>query len=552
MSEETKDKTEETQNATEEKKEETKEEKRRVKVPSLYSNYISFIGTAIAIAALTSIVFLFMIEMTGETHNPYLELFTYILFPGILVFGIFIILVGILFERRRRRKMSPEQIAAYPVLDLNDPHRRRLFIVFLCLSLIFLFVSAFGSYRAFEYSESVAFCGTQCHTVMKPEFIAHQAAPHSQIRCVECHVGTGPEGYARAKWGGMRQLYRVATDTYDKPIKTPVHNIPAAAETCARCHWSEKFHGDELRVFNHYSYDQDNSLVQTRMFIKVGGGNPNLGQANGIHWHMNISNEITYVSTDDRRQNIPWVRMKDASGNVTEYFDKNEPISEQQIAQMEKRRMDCIDCHNRPTHIYLSPDRAVDQSLDALKLDVSLPFIKAKAVEALSQPYENNEQALNSISSSLDEFYRTSHGDVYSSRKNSVNAAITEVQRIYQTYFFPEMKTDWQTHPNNIGHFNAQGCFRCHDGQHVSREGKPIRNECNICHTTLDQTFGGKTIMAQNGQFQHPVNLGDKGNWQCASCHKGDRSFKHPLNLGDISRFECAECHKGNSLRVNF
>src|SRR6185436_8283478 len=149
-----------------------------------------------------------------------LELFTYILFPSILVFGLFIILAGILFERRRRRKLSPEEIAAYPVLDLNDPRRRRILVVFLCLSMIFLFVSAFGSYRAFEYSESVAFCGTQCHVPMKPEFTAYGVAPHSQIRCVECHVGSGTEGYARAKWGGMRQLYRVITDTYDKPIMT--------------------------------------------------------------------------------------------------------------------------------------------------------------------------------------------------------------------------------------------------------------------------------------------------------------------------------------------
>lgn len=544
MSEETKNTVEETQNATKEKTDEKPETKTAGKVPSLYHNYISFAGTAIAVAALTCIVLLFLLEMTGEAHNPYLELFTYILFPSILVFGLFIILAGILFERRRRRKLSPEEIAAFPVLDLNDPRRRRILVAFLCLSMIFLFVSAFGSYRAFEYSESVAFCGTQCHIPMKPEFTAYGVAPHSQIRCVACHVGSGTEGYARAKWGGMRQLYRVITDSYDKPIMTPVHNMPAVAETCAKCHWTEKFHGEELKVFNHYGFDEKNSLNQTRMLVKVGGGNPQIGQANGIHWHMNLANEITFVSSDERRQEIPWVRMKDASGKVVEYFDKNSSTSEQQISQMEKRKMDCIDCHNRPTHIYLSPNKAVDNALDAQKLDVTLPFIKAKAVEVLSKPYNTTEEAVNSISTSLDEFYRVGHADVYASRRDAVNAAIAEVQRIYQIYFFPEMKTDWSTHPNNIGHFNAQGCFRCHDGQHFSKEGQVIRNECNVCHTTIDQTFAGKTILAQNGQFQHPVNLGDKNTFQCAVCHKADRSFKHPLNLGDISRFQCAECHK--------
>ena len=173
-----------------------------------------------------------------------------------------------------------------------------------------------------------------------------------------------------------------------------------------------------------------------------------------------------------------------------------------------------------------------------------------KAVEVLSKPYATNEEAVSTIGSDMNAYYQSSHADVYSSRGEAVRSAIAEVQRIYQSYFFPEMKTNWSTHANNIGHFNAQGCFRCHDGQHFSKEGKVIRNECSICHTTLDQTFGGKTIAAQNGAFQHPVNLGDKNTWQCAACHKGDQSFKHPLNLGDISQFECAECHKGQSLRM--
>jgi hypothetical protein len=544
MSEETQDTAEETQNATKDKTDETSETTTAGKIPSLYHNYVSFAGTAIAVAAITCIVLLFLLEITGEAHNPYLELFTYILFPSILVFGLFIILVGILFERRRRRKLSPEEIAAFPVLDLNDPRRRRILVAFLCLSMIFLFVSAFGSYRAFEYSESVSFCGTQCHVPMKPEFIAHGVAPHSQIRCVECHVGGGSEGYVRAKMGGMRQLYRVITDTYDKPITTPVHNMPAVAETCAKCHWTEKFHGDVLKVFNHFGYDEKNSLSQARMLIKVGGGSPETGPVSGIHWHMNLANEITYIATDEKRQSIPWVRIKDRSGKVTEYTTKDAQLSPQQIEQTPKRRMDCIDCHNRPTHIYLPPDKAVDNSFVANKLDATLPYLKLKAVEVLSKPYNTTDEAVQTISADLSEYYRTNYADIYSSKKDSIDGAITEIQRIYQTNFFPEMKTDWRTHADNIGHYKVQGCFRCHDGQHFSGEGKVIRNECSVCHTTIDQTFEGKTILPREGIFQHPVNLGDKGNWQCAVCHKADRAFKHPLNLGDISRFQCAECHK--------
>jgi hypothetical protein len=259
---------------------------------------------------------------------------------------------------------------------------------------------------------------------------------------------------------------------------------------------------------------------------------------------MNIANEITYIASDEKRQDIPWVRLKDASGAVTEYQLKDSGLSPQQIEQSSKRRMDCIDCHNRPTHIYLSPNQAIDQAFAASRLDPSLPFLKAKAVETLAKPYTTNDEAVGMIASDIQTYYRTQHGDIYSEKTQSINAAVAEIQRIYQTYFFPEMKTDWKAHLNNIGHYNAQGCFRCHDGQHFSREGKVIRNDCNICHTTIDQTYRGVTTAADNGQFRHPVDLGDKNTFQCAQCHRGDSTFTHPLNLGDISKFQCAECHK--------
>jgi len=541
---------EETQDAPKETPDISGEEQTSPKQAGLYHNYLSFAGTAIAAASLLCIAFLFLLELTSGHDQPYLGIFTYVLFPAIMIFGLFIVAVGMLLERRKRRRSAPSVIAAYPVLDFNHPRQRRTFLVFLCATFLFLFASVFGSYRVYEYSESVTFCGQACH-VMNPEFTAYNASPHAQVACVECHVGSGPEWYVRSKFNGVRQLYAVTAGTYHKPIETPVHNMRKADETCAKCHWPEKFHGDKIKVFDHYGYDENNSLNQTRMLIKVGGGNPNTGQVGGIHWHMNLANEVTYIAADEKRQNIPWVRLKDMNGKVVEYTARDAQLSPPQIEQAAKKRMDCIDCHNRPAHIYLPPDKAVDNSFMANKLDASLPYLKLKAVEVLSGPYNTTEEALSSISNGLDEYYRTNHADIYSTKKDSINGAITEVQRIYQTYFFPEMKTDWRAHPDNIGHYKVQGCFRCHDGQHFSQDGQVIRNECNICHTTIDQTFAGKTLLAQNGQFQHPLNLGDKGNQQCAVCHKADRPFKHPLNLGDISRFQCAECHKGLNFKIN-
>lgn len=520
--------------------------------PSLLRNYVSFIGIAIAAASLTSIGLLVLIELSSGDDNPYTVLVTYILLPSILVFGIMLILGGMFLERRRRRKDPNANLPTYPILDLNDPSRRRSLITVLCLGFVFLFLSAFGSYRAFEYTESVEFCGQQCHAVMKPEFVAYNASPHARVRCVECHVGGGPEWYVRSKINGMHQLYAVTFNTFNRPIQTPVHNMRPADQTCAKCHWPEKFHGDQLKVFNHFGFDEANSLNQTRMLIKVGGGSPETGEVGGIHWHMNVANEITYIATDEKRQDIPWVRLKDRSGNVIEYTARGTAFTTQQIEQSDKRRMDCIDCHNRPTHIYLSPNEAVDRSLTAGKLDISLPFIKARAVDVLSAEYATNDEALAAIEKGLTEFYRTTYPNLVATKADAITGAVAEVKQIYQTYFFPEMKTDWRAHINNIGHYNAQGCFRCHDGQHFSSNGRVIRNDCAICHTTIEQSFAGKTFQPPNQTFQHPVNLGDKNTWQCAACHKGDRAFKHPLNLGDISQFQCAECHTGGYEKVKY
>ena len=518
------------------------------KAPSLFRNYLSFAGAAIAAAGFVSIVLMLLLEFLGGEragHNPYTAIFTYILFPSVMGLGLTVALLGMLWERRRRRRMKPDEIGRYPVIDLNDPRRRRTFVTFLLLAFIFLFMSAFGSYRAFEHTESVQFCGQTCHTVMKPELNAFRAAPHANIRCVDCHVGPGPEGYARAKFSGVRQLYYVTMGTYSRPVRSPVHNMPATEGTCTHCHRPEQFHGDELKEFRHFGYDEANTPRAVRMLVHVGGGSPEAGPVSGIHWHMNLANEINFVSSDEQRQDVAWVQWKGKDGSVVEYTARDSKLTPEKIAQAPKRRMDCIDCHNRPTHEFKPPDRSVDDALAAGKLDASLPFVMREAVALLSKSYATNDEGLRSIADGLEGFYRTSYPEVYAGRGDSIRAAVAEVQRIFQTYTFPEMKTDWQTHPNNIGHFYAQGCFRCHDGDHVSQTGRVISKDCRICHTTLDQTEGGITTPAPEGAFRHPVALGTQGEFQCAACHKGNRGFQHPVNLGDISQFQCTDCHAG-------
>ena len=520
------------------------------KVPSLLRNYVSLAGLALVVASLACIVLLFLIELTSHSDNPYLGILTYIIFPGFMALGLAVVLVGVFFERRRRRKLSPEEIAAFPVIDLNNPRRRRRFFAFAGVVVAFLFLSAFGSYRAYEHTESVAFCGQTCHVPMKPEFVSFQVAPHSRLHCVDCHVGGGAQWYVRSKLAGARQLYALAFDTFERPIRTPVHNMRPARDTCAQCHWPEKFHGTQLKVFNRYSYDEQNTFRQTRLLIHVGGGSERTGIASGIHWHMNVNNEVTFIASDEQRQTIPWVRLKDGNGNVTEFAAAGFPMSRDEIERAPKRTMDCIDCHNRPTHIYVPPDEAVDDAFVAGRLDQSIPYMKRQAVELLSKPYKTEPEALAAIAAGLDEFYRANYGDVYASKRDSLRRATDELQRIYRTYTFPEMKTNWSTHPNNISHFYFQGCFRCHDGKHQAADGRLIRSDCNVCHTVLDQTEGQTLTPAQNGAFRHPVDLGDRAKFNCNVCHMGDKPFMHPVNLGDISQFECSQCHSGQGVRV--
>ncbi len=512
----------------------------------LLRNYISLSGAAIVVASCISILFFFVAESFGSRDNPYLGMFTYIIFPVFLVAGLVVMGIGALRERRRRIHEGESEIAPYPTFDLNDPAKRRRFFVFAAVSLIFIFVSLMGSYRAYEYMDSVEFCGQACHTPMNPEFTAYKVSPHARVRCTECHVGSGAEWYLRAKFSGVRRLYAELLNNYSRPIPSPVHDLRPAKDTCEQCHWPKKFFGSRLKTFSHFGYDETNTQRDFRLLINIGGGDETTGPVTGIHWHMNLANQITFVSTDDQRQVIPWVRLKDGNGKVTDYIADGAALTSDEIEHATKRQMDCTDCHNRPTHIFLSPDRAVNESLAAGRLDASLPYLKRQAVELLSKSYASKGEAMRAIASGLSDYYRANHADLYLAKQGSINQAVAEIQRIFDTYFFPEMKTDWQAHPDNIGHFNTEGCFRCHDGRHTSSDGKVIRKDCDLCHTMLDQKEEGAAVALENGAFRHPVNLGNVERFKCAECHSGKGlSFKHPVDLGDISQFKCSACHTG-------
>lgn len=488
------------------------------KTPGLMRNWISLIGIALASVAFANIVFLFLIDVFSSSHSPYIGIFAYMLMPGLMILGFLLIAVGALRERHRRRTSEPS-IQRFPTLDLNNPAQRSSLAFFLSFLVIFIVLSAVGSYRAYEYTDSTQFCGQLCHTVMHPEFTAHQASPHSRVACVDCHVGSGAGWYVRSKLSGTRQLFKTALNTFPRPIETPVANLRPARETCEQCHWPKKFFGAQLKVINHFSYDEKNTPGQVRMLVKIGGGDERTGMTGGIHWHMNIANVIQYKS-DAKRQTIPYVSMKDASGNVTEYWA--EGASQDATQGMQQRTIDCVDCHNRPTHIYMPPDRSVDLALAARRINPDLPYAKQQGVTLLSAEYKTTDEAMKAIAQQVPAFYQEKYPNIAKEKPQDIGAMVSELQRIFKQSIFPEMKVNWKTHPDNVGHFYSSGCFRCHDGQHKSKDGKVISKDCNACHSIMGQESGTPTMSSVTGQsFKHPVDLGDMSAVNCADCHTG-------------------------------
>jgi nitrate/TMAO reductase-like tetraheme cytochrome c subunit len=492
------------------------------RIRELLRNPISLIGLALAMVALVNILFLFAIDLASERPSPYVGILAYMVAPAFLLTGLALIPLGVWNDRRRRRSAQAGDSSQYLRIDFSDPGQRGAVAFFLSFVIVFVMMSAVGSYRAYEFTDSVQFCGQLCHGVMNPEFTAYQLSPHARVACVDCHVGAGATWYVRSKLSGARQVFATAFNSYPRPIPSPVHNLRPAQDTCEQCHWPRKFYGSQLKTFTHYGSDEKNTFRQIRMLIKTGGGDPATGAPSGIHWHMNIGNEITYVATDDKRQVIPYIHVKDLQGRVTEYFARDASLSKEQIEKAPKHLMDCVDCHNRPTHIYVAPDQSVDQSITAHRIDVSLPFIKATSVAALTESYKSTDEAMQGIATAVHKFYSSKYPDVERDKQAQVRDAIAELQRIYRSSIFPEMKLDWKTHTNNIGHLNFPGCFRCHDGNHLNAEGKVVPKDCDTCHTVLSQQEGdAPRVTAEGMPFKHPIDIGDLAAVTCSDCHTG-------------------------------
>ncbi|MFN0158400.1 MAG: cytochrome c3 family protein [Bacteroidota bacterium] len=492
--------------------------------PDVIYNPISIVGAALASVSFATILFLTLVDITQDHPPAYIGIISYVILPVPLVVGLATIPIGILREKARLRQGLPASRMAF-TLDLNIPRQRAAIMLFGSATIIFLLFTAYGSYRTFEWTESVEFCGETCHSVMEPEFTAYLNSPHARVKCVECHVGSGADWYLRSKLSGAYQVYAVIANNYPRPIPTPIANLRPAQETCEQCHWPSHFAGEKKYVNTYFKSDEQNTRWTIALLMKTGGGSADRSPTSGIHWHMNIANEITYVATDTQRQTIPWVKTKNKlTGEETEYLSSDATESIDELMKVSPNRMDCIDCHNRPSHIYRPPVRIVDQSLALGRISTDLPSIRTASIQALTEPYTSTEAAMDSIPLMMANFYADQYPIVAEEKKDLIASASEELKTQFSRNFFPKMKVNWKAYPNNIGHMTDLGCFRCHDGKHVSSTGKVISKDCNSCHTILYQGSDPvpTTLSIAGLEFQHPEDIGEI--WKemnCKDCHTG-------------------------------
>ncbi|MCP5536307.1 MAG: NapC/NirT family cytochrome c [Akkermansiaceae bacterium] len=484
---------------------------RRLRTPRLFRNWISMLGILLSVSAVFAFILLFAIDLMAETSNPYMGILCYLIAPFFFFSGCGLMLIGYWLQRRHRKKTKGKATPLVLSIDLSRKSDQKRLIGFALVSVGFLLITAFGSYQSYHTMETVSFCGKACHEPMEPQFVAYQHSPHAHVACAECHVGSGATAYVKTKINGMRQLYHQTMGDFSRPIVLHDREKRPTQETCEKCHWRESHVGTVAKTFRYYLADEENTPWTIRMQINVGGGDPAEGKVSGVHWHMNIANQIEFISTDDG-QEIPWVRMTDIDGKVTEFktpdFDGN-------IADHTIKKMDCMDCHNRAAHQFKSPNEAVDRAMTMGKIDPTMPWAKMKAVKALTDPYADSTEALAKI----DEYLRAEYPD-----DKRVETLVTEVQSIYKKNFFPGMKADWRAYPDNLSHKNWAGCFRCHDGNHKATTGdlKIKASDCTSCHIITSQGSTVEELAKYTPKGLDFLHIDSEyEDYDCAECHTG-------------------------------
>jgi nitrate/TMAO reductase-like tetraheme cytochrome c subunit len=456
----------------------------------LTSHWLTWLGLALAITAISTWLFVLPAEVNGHTENPYKGAVLYLILPFVLVAGLALAVLGMLLARRRIRERLKTG-----VVDRKAALQR--LIAFLVITIGGnLAVGTQLTYRAIEYMDTPQFCGATCH-VMRPEYVGHQDSNHASVACAECHIAPGAGGWVDAKMNGTRQLWQMLTNSYARPIPSALQSgrLVPSKQTCERCHWAEKIVATRLLVIPSYSDDEQNSPSYSVLMMLVGGS-----KMQGIHHaHFAGGFEIRYAVTEPQRQTIPWVERRNTeTGETKTYFA--EGTTPEQAAGLAKHTMQCVDCHNRPTHAFSSPERALDRALAFGQVPANLPFIKKQGLAALQASYTSTLDATEKIPAAIEGYYQQTYPQVYAQHQADIAKAGQAILAIYNRNVFPDLHVTWGTYTNSLGHVDFPGCFRCHDGTHTTADAHDsINQDCGACHQILAMQESSPDILKTLG-----------------------------------------------------
>ncbi len=438
-------------------------------------------------------------------------------------------------EGKRRRRLRWPTIT----IDLTQPKGRRRFFLFLIVLALVGAGALYGGLQVFHWAESNDFCGGLCHP-MDSVYVRYQSSPHAQVDCVHCHIGGGVAYFARSKFDGMKSLFYMLTDSYPRPIKSPVENLRPARDTCEECHTPNSFTDNIIKTIRHYDQDETNTPLESTIILKMGGWQESTGISEGIHWH--ITNKVYYIAADEQRQVIMWVGAEQDDGTMKEYYARDllgmaqTSFVEQARAEGNVREMDCIDCHNRSAHLIPAPDALVDAAITAGQISSDLPYIRAKGIEVLSPGYASVAEAYEKIDG-LAVHYQDNYPQAYEDRRQELRIAINRLKELYRETHFPDMALNWETNPDNEVHSPFPGCFRCHDGKHATvdpegNEVEVISVKCNLCHTVPIVGRGSAMLV------EAPVIVG-----AAPDSHSDFRYTVEHRTTTEVEREECYQCH---------
>lgn len=452
-------------------------------IRGMWRTPLGMFGVVLTTVSITLMILGMIVEAMGIVHNPYVGIITYMVLPGGMIMGLSIIPVAAWLRRRQYHKYGI--VKEHLQINLSD-HKHRSFIIgFIILTIVNITVLVLVGYEGYHFTDSPYFCGVVCHDVMAPEYTAYQRSPHVKVACVECHIGPGAEWFVQAKISGLRQVLAVMADSYSRPIPAPVEHLRPARDTCEQCHWPDKFHGKKVKIFSHFTNDDQVNPEVTELALHIGGHNPTTGEFEGIHWHVSKDVEVSYLAADKKRTQVARVRVKRPDGSEEEFVKEDIELAEGE-EETEWRVMDCIDCHNRPTHIYDMPDEVVDFGLLSKKLNPEIEGIREDSLIALKREYPSREEAAEKIPGHLVALQKLRDEKLVEKNAEDLRIAGEYLVESYLNNVWPNMNVTWGTYRGHLGHQDYDdsgfGCWRCHDDEHESEAGNYIKMDCDLCH----------------------------------------------------------------------